>query len=179
MEDLSLHILDIAENSVAAGARTITLSIAEDAATDLLRIEIADDGRGMPPEVVARVTDPFYTTRTSRGIGLGLPLLREAAELTGGGLSVASIPGTGTTVRATFRLSHVDRQPLGDVAGTIIAILANAAGVDIRYRHERNGKAVQFDSKELRAVLGDVPLTSVEAVRFIREFLNQEEASLA
>lgn len=179
MEDLSLHILDIAENSIAAGARVICLTVTEDIVTDLLQIEIADDGRGMTPEAVARAVDPFYTTRTTRRIGLGLPLLRHAAELTGGGLQVASTPGAGTTVRATFRLSHVDRQPLGDVAETIIGILANAAGVDVRYRHERNGRIIAFDSEELRSHLGEDPLTSVEALRWIREFLKQEEASLA
>lgn len=175
MQDLSLHILDIAENSIAAGARLITILLREDPVSDLLTLEITDDGRGMSAEEVRQAVDPFVTTRTTRRVGLGLALLRQAAREAGGDLEIRSSPGQGTTVVTTFQLGHVDRKPLGEIADTVTALLAAAGSVEIRFEHFREGKTVMFDTREARAQLGDLPLDSAEALRFVREYLHQEE----
>ena len=178
MEDLSLHILDIAENSITAGAHNINISLREDAVNDLLCMEIADDGRGMSEDVVAKAADPFYTTRSTRKIGLGLALLHEAVGMANGSLAINSAPGCGTTIKATLQLSHIDRKPLGNMAETVIALIAAHAGVDILYEHTRDGKSIVFDTKEVRNELGVTSLNTVEALSVIREYLNQEEESL-
>ena len=142
MEDLSLHILDIAENSVAAAARGIQILINEDSIGDKLYLEIRDDGEGMEEEAKAKVLDPFFTTRTTRRIGLGLPLLAQAARDSGGDLEVESAPGEGTTVRARFQLSHPDRKPLGDVASTLGAILAGRPELIVSFLYTKDGEIV-------------------------------------
>ncbi len=179
MEDLSLHILDIAENSLAAGARSITVEISEDSVRDLLTIELSDDGKGMPADVARRAVDPFYTTRTTRRVGLGLALLKEASARADGSLEVRSTPGAGTNVRATFRLSHIDRQPLGNMVETITALLCSSAEINVLYIHNRDDEKVVFDSREIREELGCSSLSSLKAISVIRGFLNQEEAALA
>jgi len=178
MEDLSLHILDIAENSVNAGARNITILVEEDTHLDRLTIEIGDDGKGMNAETVERAVDPFYTTRKTRRIGMGLPLLKEAAEMAKGRLEIRSVPNAGTTIRATFQLSNIDRKPLGNMAETITALLATESPVNIFYRHTRGGKAVVFDSQHVDNQLGDILLNSIEALSLVRTYLEQEESSL-
>ena len=115
MRELSLNVLDIAQNSIAAGASVITMTVEEDAGADRLTLSVEDNGCGMTSEQLERVRDPFYTTRTTRPVGMGIPLFRMAAEATGGSLSITSKPGAGTTVTAVFGLSHIDRLPLGDV----------------------------------------------------------------
>jgi len=175
MEDLSLHILDIAENSIEAGAHNISITIDEDVPKNLLSIEIADDGRGMSVEVAERAADPFYTTRTTRRVGLGLAFLREAAVAANGRLDINSTPGLGTTLKAVFQLSHVDRKPLGSMTETILALMTTAANIDILYTHRRNGRSVVLDTREIRHELGGVPLNSVGALSLIRDYLSQKE----
>jgi anti-sigma regulatory factor (Ser/Thr protein kinase) len=179
MEDLSLHILDIAENSVNAGARNIIILVEEDAQLDRLTIEISDDGKGMNAEAAERATDPFFTTRKTRRVGMGLPLLKAAAEMANGKLEIRSLPNSGTTIRATFQLSNIDRKPLGNMAETITALLATENQVNVFYRHSRGGKTVIFDSKHVENQLGDILLNSIEALSLVRTYLEQEEASLA
>jgi nitrogen fixation/metabolism regulation signal transduction histidine kinase len=179
VEDLSLHVLDIAENSIDAGARNITITVCEDTAADLLSIEITDDGRGMTAEVAEHAADPFYTTRTTRRVGLGLSLLREAAEAANGTLTLRSAPRAGTSIRATFQLSHIDRKPLGRMADTIVALIATPREIDITYTHTRDGKAVVFDTKEVRRQLPGELLNSVSALNIVREHLSMEEGTLA
>jgi len=179
MEDLSLHILDIAENAVAAGARNLCIDVTEDLARDILSIVIADDGRGMSAEAVTRAADPFFTTRTTRRVGLGLALLREAATTANGSMEIHSAPGSGTTVRATFQLSHIDRKPLGSMAETIMALVAVAAEIDIHYTRTRNGRTIVLDTKEMRPQLDGTSLNSVGVLGIIRDYLNHEENSLA
>jgi hypothetical protein len=142
MEDLSLHILDIVENSLAASASRIEIRIAEDTRQDLLTLEIADDGKGMDPETCRRTLDPFFTTRTTRKVGLGLPLLAQAAQQAGGRVEVASQPGRGTTVKAEFRLSHPDLKPLGDIAETLRAILAGRPQLSLCFEYRRDSQLV-------------------------------------
>ena len=123
MQELSLNVLDIAQNSVRAGARLIEIMVDEQPESDIMTITVADDGCGMTPEQAAHVTDPFFTTRTTRRVGLGVPFLKMAAEMTGGGLTIETAPGRGTTVRAVFGLTHIDRMPLGDIAATICSLI--------------------------------------------------------
>jgi anti-sigma regulatory factor (Ser/Thr protein kinase) len=171
MEDLSLHILDLVENSTAAGATLVEIRIREDLEKDRRVITIADNGRGMSPEMVARVRDPFATTRTTRRVGLGLSLLDQAAREADGALEIRSTPGRGTEVVASFRLSHIDCRPLGDIAATMVALLLGNPGVDFVYESNAGGHTVELDTRELKEQLGDVPLTHPEVLILIRQLL--------
>ena len=155
MRELSLNILDIAQNSLSAGAGLVTLTVDEDSGADSLTLRVEDDGRGMDADTLQRVRDPFYTTRTTRKVGMGIPLFRMAAEMTGGSLDIVSEPGKGTAVTASFSLSHIDRMPLGDMAGTVTALIRLNPGVDFVYRHTVDGRSFEMDMRELRAQLGD------------------------
>jgi len=135
LEDLSLHVLDIAENSIRAKARRVAIRVEERPSKDLLVLEITDDGRGMGPRLLARAMDPFVTTKKAKRIGLGLPLLAQAAQATGGRVRLRSEPGRGTKVRATFRLGHIDLQPLGDMAETLTVLMVGHPEVHFRYTH--------------------------------------------
>jgi len=147
MEDMSLHILDIVENSIRAGAKEVEIRINEDVAADHLEVEIRDDGAGMDQATLEKALDPFFTTKTVRKVGLGLSLFREAARAAGGDMILKSESGKGTWVKATFQHSHVDRQPMGDLAQTLeILIIANPE-VRFRYYHRENGEEHRFDSK--------------------------------
>jgi signal transduction histidine kinase len=148
MEDLSLHILDIAENSIASSARRIEIRIEEDPGSDLLAIEIKDDGKGMDEQTLQKALDPFFTTRTTRRVGLGLPLLAQAARQTDGKIELASKPGQGTTIKATFSLSHLDRQPLGDIQETIRTLVAGHPEIDFLYEYKTNDSIYHFDTRE-------------------------------
>jgi len=148
MEDLSLHILDIVENSIAAAAKKIEIKIDEDEAKDLLTIEISDDGKGMDEQTLKKALDPFFTTRKTRRVGLGLSLLAQAAKDSGGTFDLSSVPGEGTTVRATFRLSHPDCKPMGDIEETL-RVLATAPGVGFLCEYKRNDSIYRFDTREL------------------------------
>jgi anti-sigma regulatory factor (Ser/Thr protein kinase) len=149
MEDLSLHILDIAENSIEAKARRIAIRVEELRSKDRLILEISDDGRGMGPRLLGRAFDPFVTTKKTRRVGLGLPLLAQAAEATGGRVRLRSAPGRGTKVRATFRLGHIDRQPLGDIAETLAVLIAGHPETEIRYTHVTDAGKYIFRSRDL------------------------------
>jgi len=176
--ELSLHILDILENSIAAGATRVELRIEEDLPADRLTIEIIDNGKGMDEETLSHVLDPFFTTRQTRHVGLGLPLFAAAAEWCNGGLHIESSVGQGTRVIATFQHSHIDRAPLGDVKGTLLAFLLTERPVDLHYVHRADGRTFEFDTAELRAELGDVPLTHPAVRRWLGEFIGEGEREL-
>jgi hypothetical protein len=142
MEDLSLHILDIVENSISASASRVEILIVEDTRRDLLTLEIKDDGRGMDEEARKRALDPFFTTRTTRRVGLGLSLLAQAAEESGGDFELTSRPGEGTTVKAAFQLSHPDRKPFGDIAETLRAILQGKPDISLRFEYTKDSELV-------------------------------------
>jgi hypothetical protein len=179
VEDLSLHILDIAENSINAGARNVEIVVQEDRTHDVLKIEILDDGRGISPEVAGKVADPFFTTRTTRRVGLGLALLDEAAKAANGRLEVSPIPDSGTRVTVTFQLTNIDRKPLGDMAATIVMLIAGNPDVRFIYRYEHDGGKYVFDTQEVRKRLHGLDMNAPEALTFIRELITEHTASLS
>ncbi|MBM3309900.1 MAG: ATP-binding protein [Candidatus Aminicenantes bacterium] len=164
MEDLSLHILDIAENAVEAKARRVDIRVEERRSKDRLILQVTDDGRGMGPRRLARARDPFYTTKKVRRIGLGLPLLAQAAESAGGALALRSEPGHGTKVRATFKLGHIDRQPLGDMAETLVALLVGHQGIEFNYTHVTDTGRYVFRSRDA-AAFGPSGAPAVSGIR--------------
>ena len=149
MEDLSLHILDIVENSLRSDAKVIEISVVEDEEQDLLTLEIKDDGRGMDPEKAKRAADPFFTTKPGRRFGLGLALLAQAAREAGGAFGISSSPGAGTTVRATFGYGHPDRKPLGDIPATLQTLVAGHPEVGFVYEHRRGAEITRLDTREV------------------------------
>lgn len=178
MRELSLNVLDIAQNSISAGASLVTLRVEEDSAADRIVIEIEDNGCGMTLEQIKQVRDPFYTTRTTRKVGMGVPLFRMAAEMAGGGLDIRSRPGTGTVVTASFVRSHIDRMPLGDMCATVSALIRLNPDIDFCYRHTIDGRSFQVDTRELRSILGDVPLNAPEVMEWIDGYLREQMDSI-
>ncbi len=179
MEDLALHILDVAQNGIEAGATWIAIDVSEDPDSDRLTIRIIDNGRGMNQAAIDRAVDPFYTTRTTRRVGLGLPLLKQAAEAAGGGLEVRSGIGEGTEVIATFQVGHVDRAPLGDLETTMLVLAASRPDVDLEFTHRRGASEYGLSTADVRQALEGVPLASPEGLAMIREVVRLGEASLA
>ena len=181
MREISLHIMDIVENSVAAGAKRVQISVVEDTKKNQLRIAIKDNGRGIPEHRLDQVLDPFYTTRTTRRVGLGLSLFREAARRCDGEFALHSKVGEGTEVSASFRLDHLDLAPLGDMASSMTSLIMGNPEVDFVYTHERNGRAFQIDTREVRKELEEVPITHPEVIKTIgesiRESLEEIEAA--
>ena len=178
MKELSLHLLDVAKNSTAAGAKNVAITLGEDG-DGWLTITIADDGRGMAPEFLAQVTDPFTTTRTTRKVGLGLPLLRLTAEQTGGSLDIASTVGVGTTVTARFDRRHLDCPPLGDMAGAVALLIQGSPEVELTYRHTTPRGEAALDTAQLREILGDVSLAEPEVFAWIQDSLTEQENEAA
>ena len=148
MEDLSLHILDIVENSIAAMAGRIEIRIEENQARDLVTIEIKDDGNGMDEQTLKKALDPFFTTRTTRRVGLGLSLLAQAARDSEGAFDLSSRPGEGTTVNATFRLSHPDCKPMGDIGQTMQVLITAHPEIEFLYEHKKDNSIYHFDTRE-------------------------------
>jgi len=180
MRELSLHILDVLENALEAGATEVDLEIDEDVHADRLTIAVRDNGRGMNAQTAGRALDPFFTTRTTRHVGLGLPLFAAAAKRCEGDLSLDSSPGRGTVVTATFRHSHLDRAPLGDIAGTLLAFLLSERGAELRfvYQHRVNGRSFDLDTSAIRAELEDVPLSHPLVREWLRDYITAGEAEL-
>lgn len=167
-----MHILDIAENGVRAGAKLVTIRILEDSEKDLYVMGITDDGKGMSLEERQRALDPFYTTKKVRKVGLGLPMLQNAAMNTGGEFRLESELGRGTTVIAQFQRGHIDRQPLGNIASSLISLILGNPGVDFLYDHRVNGQNFMLDTRELKKELGEVPLSHPEVTKFLRQSIN-------
>jgi hypothetical protein len=151
VEDLSLHILDIVENSIRAKASRIEIKVIEDIRKDLLTIEIKDNGQGIDEETIKKVFDPFFTTKATRKVGLGLPLLSQAARESGGDIEIESEVGRGTRVKATFGYSNIDRKPLGNMEATLTTLIAGNPEVDFIYEHKRDEFEYRLDTKEIRA----------------------------
>jgi anti-sigma regulatory factor (Ser/Thr protein kinase) len=178
MKELSLHILDIAENSLKAGSKNISIKISEKKAADTFTITVADDGPGMTQEEVEKVKDPFYSTRTTRRIGLGIPLLTAAAERCDGRVAIQSSPGEGTVVTADFRLSHIDRAPLGDMASTLQILITCNPHVDFAYEHAVDDRGFTLDTREIRNRLGGVDLDNPMVAGWLAEYIKESEEAL-
>ena len=158
VKEISLHILDVAENGITAGADLITLLVDEAVNRNVLSITISDNGRGLSREQQAKVVDPFYTTRTTRRVGMGLSLLQAAAERCDGRFSFTSEEGQGSCVFCSFLYNHIDRAPLGDMASTLSVLMAGYPEVDFLYCHLYNGREFQFDTREIRQQLEGIAL---------------------
>ena len=175
MPEISLNVLDVAENSTRAGASLVTITIDADFTSDRLSIVIDDNGCGMTPQQVEQVTDPFFTSRTTRKVGLGVPFFKLAAESTGGSFTIRSEPGVGTTVTAVFVLSHIDRMPLGDINTTIHTLVIYHPDTDFVYRYRYNDRSFTLDTREFRQVLGDIPFASPEISAYIMDYLSENK----
>lgn len=173
-----MNVLDVAQNSVSAGATLIEITVDEQPQSDRLTILIRDNGCGMSEEMIARVTDPFFTTRTTRKVGLGVPFLKMAAEMTGGKLAIDSTVGVGTIVTATFGLSHIDRMPLGDIAATVCSLVQCNPTLDFTYTCRLGEEDFTADTREFRAALEGVPLSNPEVLVFIGDLIRENTAEL-
>ncbi|HPK30335.1 MAG TPA: ATP-binding protein [Bacteroidales bacterium] len=172
MNDLAMHILDIVQNSISAGAKNIWIEVLVSIARDLLSISVRDDGKGMTPEMVAKVTDPYCTTRTTRKVGLGLPLLRQGAEQAGGSLSIDSTVGVGTTVKAEYGLSHIDRPPMGDLANAYVLLLGANPNINITLHYITDENDFSISTRELDEALDGLPLNDPQVMNLIYEMVS-------
>ncbi|MBF7097853.1 ATP-binding protein [Alkalibacter mobilis] len=174
MKELSMHILDIIENSQKAEATLIKLMIIEDLKKDLMTIKISDNGKGIPKETLKSVRDPFTTSRKTRPVGLGLSLFEAAANRSGGEMKILSKENLGTVVKVTLKISDIDRAPLGNMANTISSVVMGLGDGNFLYRHIYNGKVFNLDTRELREMLGEkVPLNSIKVVSWLKEYVKE------
>jgi hypothetical protein len=174
MEDLSLHILDIVENSFAAGATEIEITIREEIRENRLTVSIKDNGAGMDENTVKKAMDPFYTTKNTRRIGLGLSMLAQAAQEADGSCTIRSILGKGTIIIAHFAYDHIDRKPIGNMAETIAACLVSyGARTDIKYRHYKNGAVFVFDTREVRKEINGAAINTPEVVSILKRHIEK------
>jgi len=178
MRELSMHILDLAQNSIVAGANRIEIDVIADSVGDRLTIAIKDDGRGMPPELLESVTSPFTTTRTTRRVGLGIPMFNEAARACDGFLIVESEPGVGTTVVAEFKLRHIDRAPLGDMAATMVALIAANPEISFCYVQRVDDREFVLDTDGLKDQLDGVPINEAPVLKWIADYVRENAADV-
>lgn len=171
MKDLALHILDIAQNSIVARASLIKIEVSEDLKNDLLTISIEDNGSGMTSDQLRQVADPYYTSRTTRKVGLGIPLLKHNAKQSGGNMMISSGPGVGTAITAVFIHSHIDRPPIGDVSGVLKILIGANPDLDFIYKHIKGDKEYILDSREIKKVLEGVPVSHPEVLNYISEMM--------
>ncbi|MCR4428054.1 MAG: ATP-binding protein [Caldiserica bacterium] len=172
MDELLLHVLDIVQNSLSAGATLISVEIEERTEDDSLSIKVSDNGRGMDEETLRAVEDPFFTTKSGKKVGLGIPLLKQTVSLTGGSFRIESQPGKGTRVQATFPKSHIDLPPLGDLRGTALALIYASGKADIVFSYSKEGRTFSLDTREIREMLGEVPLSHPEVIRFLKKYID-------
>jgi hypothetical protein len=178
MKDLSFHILDIVQNSLHAGADKIVIEMIENTVTGTLKLKITDNGSGMDQGMVDQVTDPFFTSSTTKKVGLGLPLLKQNAEQTGGTFEVSSELQKGTVVSALFNTGNIDMIPEGDLAATMRTLIASEPLKDFIYRQEKDGEEFELNTAAMRAELGDVDLSRREVLEFITDFIQSNLSAL-
>ena len=178
MRELSLHILDVAENSLRAKATLVEIAVIENSDQNRYEIAITDNGCGMDKEYAAAVISPFTTERTTRSVGLGLPLFAATAERSNGTLELTSSPGVGTTVRVMMDRNHIDRPPLGNVGDTIIALLCTESQADLYFLHKVDDEQYVFDTREVKGQLGGLAITTPTVLHWIRDFVNENETYL-
>ncbi len=173
MRELSLNVLDIAQNSVSAKASLIEIELKECTETNELLIGIYDNGKGMTAEQLSSVRDPFFTTRTTRKVGMGIPLFKMAAEMTGGHLEIESEVGIGTRVKALFRTDHLDFVPVGDMASTMVTLITMNEDIDFLYTRSVDGKSFTLDTRSLKEILGGVPFSEPSISAWLRDYINE------
>ena len=173
MKELSLNILDIAQNSVAANAKQIVISVIIKTDENLLKIIIEDDGKGMSEEILQAVTDPFVTTRTTRKVGMGIPLFKQSAEQSDGDFNIKSELGKGTVVTASYKLNHIDRPPIGDVASTIAMLVSCNENIDFIFNYISDDYEFIFDTKEIKAILNGVSVNTPDVVIWMQDFIRE------
>ena len=169
MNDLSLHILDIAENSINAGASEISIKIIEDTRENILSIEISDNGKGMDEETIQKVYNPFFTTKSCKRTGLGIPLLAQSARECGGDLTIKTEKGRGTTIHVSFQYDHIDRKPLGAIGDTLIVLIASHPEIDFIFEHRRNDSIYSLNTSEIRKELDGVPMNAPAVINYIKD----------
>lgn len=173
MQELSLNVLDIAQNSVAANAGLVKIAMQFEKGGTYMTLSIEDNGKGMSEEMLKKVTDPFCTSRTTRKVGLGIPFLKQAAEMAGGTFKISSTEGVGTLVQAGFDLTNIDCMPIGDMASTITGLIQCSPHIDFVYSILGKGEAFELDTRQLRQILGDVSLDTPEVAVFIRSYIEE------
>jgi len=178
MKELSLHVLDLVQNSLTAGASRVEIRVLEDRSANRFDISVIDNGCGMTDAQCEAVLDPFVTSRTTRKVGLGLPLFKAAAEQAGGCLTIRSAPGVGTTVQVEMQHDHLDRAPLGDMAETLVSILALNEACHLVYLHVSGTARFEFDSQEIKDILGEVPPGHPEVAAWLLQYIRENEKSL-
>jgi len=171
MKDLSLHILDIVQNSIRAKATLVEIDVTEQPEENKLTIRITDDGSGMSPEEVKKAIDPFYTSRTTRKVGLGLSLFKQNAEQTDGNFSIESELEKGTCVTATFGLNHLDRPVMGDLAGVLLLLICAPDAIDYVFKHQTPAGEFVLDTREIKQTLENVPISHPEIREFLKEMI--------
>ncbi len=178
MQELSLNVLDIAQNSIRADASLVKITVSEDSLKKRLFIAVEDDGCGMTEEQINNVKDPFFTTRTTRKVGLGVPFFKMSAEATGGTFSIESEVGKGTRTTATYCTNHIDMLPLGDINATLLSLISVNPDMDFLYLRELDGKSFTLDTREIRSVLEGVPINSSEVLMFLKNFLAENDSEI-
>ena len=178
MQELSLNVLDLAQNSIRAGASQISVAAAEHPTEHLLTITVSDNGCGMDEETLRNVCDPFFTTRTTRKVGMGIPLFRLAAEQTGGSFEITSEKGVGTSTKAVFHSDSIDFTPLGDMTSTVTVLISMNTDRDFIYRRKVDGEEFVLDTREIKNILEGVPLDNPEVVQWMKEYIDENTALL-
>ena len=173
MKELALHILDIAQNSITAGASYIEINVVEDESANKFIISVVDNGRGMSEEMVKEVTDPYVTSRTTRKVGMGIPLLKHTAEQSGGQLHISSKMGQGTMLEATLEYNHIDRPELGDLAGVVTILAGGNPNIRFQYNHIKNDKQFSIDTDDINQTLEGIPINEPEVLKFIKEMIRE------
>ncbi len=173
MKELSLHVYDLLENSIAANATLIELTIRESVKDNIYSFTIKDNGKGMSPEFLKKVTDPWTTTRTTRKVGIGLPLIKMNTELCGGGMKIESELGKGTTLDFWFQHNHLDRPPMGDLAGTIVMLCSQYQNIRFIYKHITDVDEFVFDTDEIKEALDGMSLQEVSIMKYIKEKIEE------
>lgn len=179
MTEISLNILDVAQNSVRAEATLVEISVEISTEQDRLTVVIKDNGCGMSDEQVMSVIDPFFTTRTTRKVGLGIPFFKQSAEMTGGSFSIRSKLGKGTVTKAVYVLSSIDRMPLGNMTQTIHSLVTMNTHIDFLYTYSADGKSFVMDTREFREILGSGDFDVPEVSAFIMDFLKENHAEVS
>lgn len=173
MQDLSLHLLDLIQNSIVAKANLVKITIHEDEKKDWLHIAIEDNGKGMDQETIKKAIDPFYTTRTTRRVGLGIPLFKSTARRCKGDLKLESTVGKGTRIEARLQLGHIDRPPFGKLDDTIVTLILCNPEIDFVYSHNTNYGELKLDTREIRNVIGELPIDHIEVITWIQSYISK------